>query len=100
MIDCSTLGPQSPPDEATTHSHTSNTHLLSLLLPQIPWAFLSLRTKRLLLGIVPLTSVSDYNGYKDPKDKSMDAFSRGRTVDESMYNDQRSKSKHMFLYID
>ena len=34
------------------------------------------------------------------RDKSMDAFSRGRTVDESMCNDQRLKSKHMFLYVD
>ncbi|XP_030962221.1 rho GTPase-activating protein gacJ-like [Quercus lobata] len=35
--------------------------------------------------VAPPTSVSDYNGYKDPRDKSMDAFSRGKTVDESLY---------------
>ncbi|XP_050284301.1 uncharacterized protein LOC126724106 [Quercus robur] len=35
--------------------------------------------------VAPPTSVSDYNGYKDPRDKSMDAFSRGKTLDESLY---------------
>ncbi|XP_075643105.1 uncharacterized protein LOC142614470 [Castanea sativa] len=35
--------------------------------------------------VAPPTSVSDYNGYKDPRDKSLDAFSRGKTVDESLY---------------
>ncbi|KAK7844372.1 hypothetical protein CFP56_010898, partial [Quercus suber] len=36
-------------------------------------------------SVAPPTSVSDYNGYKDPRDKNMDAFSRGKTVDESLY---------------
>ncbi|XP_065628576.1 uncharacterized protein LOC111988573 [Quercus suber] len=48
--------------------------------------------------VAPPTSVSDYNGYKDPRDKSMDAFSRGKTVDESLYTIRDRKVSIWFFF--
>ncbi|GMY22293.1 transcription elongation regulator 1-like [Fagus crenata] len=81
--------PHSHPLNAPVHvmRPTHHHHLLQQQQPtQLPSATNPIKGIPLSthLKVAPSSSVSDYNGYKDPRDKSMDAFSRGKATDESL----------------